>query len=135
MVKILLDTMVVLELLSNPQYQKLAAALDDGKVHGVVSTITLTEIYKVVGMEDERKAREAVTKIMASKLDLREVDAVVARRAGEIRLHYQIPTADSLIAATGMVAGAKHVLSDDKHFQTIKTLIKPVSLKRVERMM
>lgn len=132
--KILLDTMAVLELLSNPQYQKLAIAFDEGKMHGVISTISLTEIFRVVGAEDERKAREAVAKITASKLELREVDAAVARKAGELKLRYHMPTADSLIAATGIVAGAKHVLTEDEHFQAIKALIKPVGLKRVERM-
>ncbi|MDI6884157.1 MAG: PIN domain-containing protein [Hadesarchaea archaeon] len=135
MVKILLDTMAVLELLSSPQYQKLAAALDEGKIHGVISTISLTEMYKIIGTEDERRAREAVTRIVASKLELREVDAVVARRAGELKLHYRMPTADALIAATGMTAGAKHVLTEDEHFQVIKSLIKPIKLKQAERMM
>lgn len=134
MVKILLDTMAVLELLSNPQYQKLAIALDEGKMHGVISTISLTEIYKIVGAEDERKAREIVTKIVASNLESREVDAAVARKAGELKLRYRMPTADSLIAATGIVAGAKHVLIEDQHFQAIKSLIKPVRLKQAERM-
>jgi len=134
MVKILLDTMAVLELLSNPQYKKLAAALDDQKINGVISTISLTEIYKVIGMDDERKARELVVRIVASKLELREVDAAVAKKAGELKLHYRMPTADSLIAATGIVAGATHVLTEDQHFQAIKTLIKPVGFKRVERM-
>jgi len=134
MVKILLDTMAVLELLSNPQYQKLAIALDEGKMHGVISTISLTEIYKIVGAEDERKSREIVTKIVASNLESREVDAAVARKAGELKLRYRMPTADSLIAATGIVAGAKHVLTEDQHFQAIKSLIKPVRLKQAERM-
>jgi len=134
MVKILLDTMAVLELLSNPQYKKLAAALDEQKMNGVISTISLTEIYKVIGMEDERKARELVARIVASKLELREVDATVARKAGELKLHYRMPTADSLIAATGIVAGATHVLTEDQHFQSIKALIKPVGFRQAERM-
>jgi len=134
MVKILLDTMAVLELLSNPQYKKLAAALDEQKMNGVISTISLTEIYKVIGMDDERKARELVARIVASKLELREVDATVARKAGELKLHYRMPTADSLIAATGIVAGATHVLTEDQHFQAIKTLIKPIGFRQAERM-
>lgn len=134
MVKILLDTMAVLELLSNPQYKKLAAALDEGKICGVISTISLTEMYKIIGTEDERKAKEAVTRILASKLELGEVDSVVARKAGELKLHYRMPTADALIAATGMAAGAKHVLTGNEHFQVIKSLIKPIKLKQAERM-
>jgi len=134
MVTILLDTMTVIELLTDPKYQKLAIAVDEEKIRGVVSTLSLTEIYKVVGMEDERKARDLITRLIASKLEIKNVDAAVARKAGELKLRYRMPTADSLIAATGIMAGAAHVLTEDEHFQTVKALIKPVSLSRVEKM-
>jgi len=134
MVTVLLDTMAVIKLLTNLEYQKLAVAIDEERVRGVVSTISLTEIYKVVGTEDERKARDLITRLVASKLEIRNVDAAVARKAGELKLRYRMPTADSLIAATGIMAGAGHVLTEDEHFQAVKALIKPISLSRVEKM-
>jgi predicted nucleic acid-binding protein len=134
MVKLLLDTMAIVELLSRREHRKLAIAIDEGKIHAIVATISLTEIYKIVGIRDERKAREMVTRVIASRLELVDVDAAVARKAGELRLHYSMPTADSLIAATGIIAGAKHVLTEDKHFQTVKALIKPVDSKQAHRM-
>ncbi|VVB55530.1 Uncharacterised protein [uncultured archaeon] len=48
-----------------------------------------------------------------------------------MRLKYDIPTADSLIAATGVVENVKHVLTDDEHFEGKKSLIKPIDLKVV----
>ncbi|MBU4444391.1 hypothetical protein KJ656_04820 [bacterium] len=42
-----------------------------------------------------------------------------------MRLKYNIPTVDSLIAATGLTEGVKHVLTrDDRHFEPIINLIK-----------
>jgi predicted nucleic acid-binding protein len=51
-------------------------------------------------------------------------------RAGEMRLRYDIPTADSLIAATGLVENTLYVLTgDERHFGPIKNLIKKIDLK------
>lgn len=134
MVKILLDTMAILKLLSDPEYRKLADAIDREKIQCIVSVISLTEIYKVIGMKDERAARGLVTKIIGSKLRVMDVNTQIARKAGELRLKHNMPTADSLIAATGVVAGATHVLTEDAHFNLIASLLKRVSLRRVKKM-
>ncbi|MCZ7391919.1 MAG: hypothetical protein ABOK23_00365 [Candidatus Methanoperedens sp.] len=56
-------------------------------------------------------------------------------RAGDIRLKYDIPTIDSLIAATGLVENIKHILTHHtRHFEVTKNLIKPVDLKTVLKM-
>ncbi|MFZ3167420.1 MAG: hypothetical protein WA130_07375 [Candidatus Methanoperedens sp.] len=47
-----------------------------------------------------------------------------------MRLKYDIPTADSLIAATGVVENVKRILTDDVHFEATKSLIKPIDLRR-----
>jgi len=134
MVTILLDTMEILKLLSDPEYRKLADAIDKEKIQCIISVISLTEIYKVIGMKDERVARELVTKIIGSKLRVVDVDTRIARKAGELRLKHNMPTADSLIAATGVVSGATHVLTEDAHFNLIASLLKRVNLKRVKKM-
>jgi len=134
MVKILLDTMEILKLLSDPEYRKLADAIDREKIQCIISVISLTEIYKVIGMKDERAAKELVMKIIGSKLRVMDVDTRIARKAGELRLRHNMPTADSLIAATGVVASATHVLTEDVHFNSIASLLKRVSLRRVKKM-
>lgn len=69
-----------------------------------------------------------------SKLKVVDVDTRVARKAGELRLKHNMPTADSLIAATGVVVGATHVLTEVVHFNLIASLLKRVSLRRVKKM-
>jgi predicted nucleic acid-binding protein len=49
-------------------------------------------------------------------------------------LKYDIPTADSVIAATGVVENVKHILTDDEHFDATKGLIKPIGLKAAMRL-
>lgn len=58
-----------------------------------------------------------------------DVNPKIAARAGELRLKYDIPTADSLIAATGVVENVKHILTDDDHFDPLINLIKSINLK------
>jgi len=51
-------------------------------------------------------------------------------QAGELRWKYDIPTADSMIAATGLVENTIYVLTgDERHFGPIKDLIKKIDLK------
>ena len=73
--------------------------------------------------------RSDLGKLVTSNLIFIDVDRTIASKAGELRLRYDIPTADSLIAATGIVENVKHILTDDDHFDSVKYLIKPVDLK------
>ena len=49
-----------------------------------------------------------------------DVTQKITITAGEIRLKYDIPTADSLIAATCVVENVKHILTDDEHFEATR---------------
>ena len=57
-----------------------------------------------------------------------EVDVMLVA-ASELRLKYDIPTIDSIIAATGIVNNVKHILTDYDHFKPLKNMIKPIDLK------
>ncbi len=58
------------------------------------------------------------------------VTRTIAMQAGELRLKYDIPTADSLIAATGIVGNTINILTDDtRHFSPIRKLIKIIDLE------
>jgi hypothetical protein len=46
-------------------------------------------------------------------------------------LKYDIPTADALIGATGIVCNADHVLTSDPHFNAIKSFIKPINVDKM----
>ena len=126
---ILIDTMHVADLLIDDSYFELAESIHNKKITGLASVITITELIKLRGMKDKERMNSDLGKLITSNLIFVDVDRTIAIRAGELRLKYDIPTADSLIAATGMVENVKHILTDDDHFNSVKNLIKPIDLK------
>ena len=129
--RIVVDTMHIVGILSDEMYLPVAEAIDTGKILAVISTISLTELIKVLGKYDLEKARTTVMLIKTSKIDIRPVDTAVAEKAGEMRLKYPIPTADSIIGATGIISKAAHIFTSDHHFNSISSLIKPIDLNRL----
>ncbi len=127
--KILIDTMHITDLLTEDSHIELAQVLQNKKITGLVSVITLTELVKTVGMKDEELMHSILNRLISSNLIFIDVTQRIAMRAGELRLKYDIPTADSLIAATGIVENVKHILTDDDHFDPVINLIKPINLK------
>jgi len=126
---ILIDTMHVADVLIDDSYFELAQSIQNKKIKGIASVITITELIKIRGMKDTERMRSDLGKLVTSNLIFIDVDRTIASKAGELRLRYDIPTADSLIAATGIVENVKHILTDDDHFDSVKYLIKPVDLK------
>lgn len=126
---ILIDTMHVADLLIDDSYFELAESIHNKKITGLASVITITELIKIRGMKDKERMHSDLGKLITSNLIFVDVDRTIATRAGDLRLKYDIPTADSLIAATGMVENVKHILTDDDHFNSVKNLIKPIDLK------
>ncbi|CAG0993871.1 MAG: PIN domain-containing protein [Candidatus Methanoperedens sp.] len=126
---ILIDTMHVADLLIDDSYFELAELIHNKKITGLASVITITELIKIRGMKDKELMHSDLDKLITSNLIFVDVDRTIAIRAGDLRLKYDIPTADSLIAATGIVENVKHILTDDDHFNSVKNLIKPIDLK------
>ena len=137
--KILIDTMwleaiFTREELSNTLSDALdvfADALDNGKILGISSVVSLTELTKHLGKKDEKKLRTTIQELKSSEIIFVNVTQNIAERAGELHWKYEVPTADSLIAATGMVENTRHVLTgDQRHFGPIKNLIKIIDMKQ-----
>ncbi|MCZ7382648.1 MAG: PIN domain-containing protein [Candidatus Methanoperedens sp.] len=126
--RILIDTMYISALLTNKNspYFDFAQAIEDDKIAGIVSAVTLTELVKILGAKVYKKK---IDQLISSNLRIIDVSQLIAIRAGELRLKYDIPTADSMIAATGVVENIRHILTDDDHFEATKNLIKPIDLK------
>ncbi len=130
--KLLIDTMYIEAILSKDEslYTDFADAIDDGKIIGISSTVSLTELIKNLGMKDANSMQTTVRQLKSSEIILVNVTQKIAARAGELRLRYDIPTVDSLIAATGIVENVGHILTDDDHFGPLINLIKPIDLKK-----
>jgi predicted nucleic acid-binding protein len=135
MLKILIDTMHIYDLLTEEAqdgpYLKFAQAIKNQKVAGVISVATLTELVNHLG-EDIYKKK--INELLSTNLEIIDVDRTIAIRAGELHMMYRVPFGDSLIAATGITEGIKHVLTEDEHFDLIDNLIKPINLKTALKM-
>lgn len=128
---VLIDTMYIEAILikDEPPYTDFADAIDDGKIIGISSTVSLTELIKNLGMKDTDRMKTTIMQLKSSEIILVNVTQKIASRAGELRLRYDIPTVDSLIAATGIVENVRHILTDDDHFDPLLNLIKPIDMK------
>lgn len=122
--EILIDTMHIEAIFSrDPRYLKLIDAIDDGKLTGMASVVTLTELIKNMGRKDEARMETAVRELKSSEIILVDVRQEIAEEAGRLRLKYDIPTIDSVIAATSIIENIKHVLtSDERHFGKLTKL-------------
>lgn len=128
--RILIDTMHLGRLLKDKSYFELAGAISDGDIEAISSVISLTELTKKLGMIDDKRMRIAIQELLSSRLIFVNVTRSIAIRAGDLRLKYDIPTVDSVIAATGIVENTRHVFTDDaRHFKTVKNLIKIINLE------
>ena len=134
--RILIDTMHLVSILKDDSHFELIQAINDEKITGMVSVVSLTELIKILGKKKEniKRISGTIQQIMSSNLIFEQVNHTIAIRAGELRLKYDIPTADSLIAATGIVENVRHILTDDEHFDVTKSLIKPIDLKAAMRL-
>jgi predicted nucleic acid-binding protein len=128
---VLIDTMYIEAILikDEPPYTDFADAIDDGKIIGISSTVFLTELIKNLGMRDTDRMKNTIRQLKSSEIILVNVTQKIASRAGELRLKYDIPTVDSLIAATGIVENVRHILTDDDHFNPLVNLMKPIDMK------
>ena len=128
---VLIDTMYIEAILikDEPPYTDFADAIDDGKIIGISSTVSLTELIKNLGMKDTDRMKTTIRQLKSSEIILVNVTQKIASRAGELRLRYDIPTVDSLIAATGIVENVRHILTDDDHFDPLVNLMKPIDMK------
>ncbi|VVB90897.1 PIN domain protein [uncultured archaeon] len=133
--RILIDTMHLGGLLKDDTYHDLAGAISDGDIEAICSVISLLELTKRLGMRDEERMRKIRQELLSSRLIFVNVTRTIAIQAGELRLRYDIPTADSLIAATGIAGNTSNILTDDtRHFGPIKNLMKIKNLKQVLEM-
>jgi predicted nucleic acid-binding protein len=89
-----------------------------------VPTIVIHEIYKFM-FENVGKevAQLRVNSILTSRLKIVDLTSKIALMSAALRCRYSdLPTADSIVAATCIETRSKRVLSDDPHFRKINDI-------------
>jgi len=91
------------------------AAIADGSVGGILSTICLTELLAKPFAEKRLEKVAAFEQFVSSfpRLDITPPDYAIARRAAQLRGSYNLRTPDALIAATALEERAGALLTND----------------------
>lgn len=133
--KLAIDSMYLIRLLRDEDMKGLAGLIQEEKIEAVVSPISLVEVYSVLARRDKARARSYVGSLWASKLQIPGLTPPVITLSGDLKNDYQIHMSDAIIAATGITSGARHMLTDDAHFKSVKNKIKPLDLQQCKKML
>lgn len=120
--KYFLDTQALLAFFNNEdgadKVEALLREIDENKVEGFVSAITLTELYYLYARRiGEQVAKERIEQLRLSNLRIVPITEEIAMLAGEYKLR-AIPIADALIAASAQLVDAP-VVTADEHFEKL----------------
>jgi predicted nucleic acid-binding protein len=124
--KYLLDTQALLAFFNNEdgadKVEAILREIDENKVEGFVSAITLTELYYFYSRRiGERLAKERIEQLKLSNLRIVPITEEIAVLAGEYKLR-GIPIADALIAASAQLVAAP-VVTADEHFEKLNVSV------------
>jgi tRNA(fMet)-specific endonuclease VapC len=97
----------------------------------IISVINVVEIYSGKEIKDSRK-RKIIDEFL-SEFEIISLEENLAKRAGIIRMQYQVPFADAIVAATAIETNSILVTRNVKHFSKIKGLkLLPPELKSLK---
>ena len=131
--KVVIDTNIFLNVVNRENGFYVASkaildSVDEGKFHGLVSTITLAEMaagYYQIGDEFGRK--EFMLHLLSSRnYTIVSLDAVIADLAGKIRAETGLRLPDAVIIATGVKSNAEFIVSNDSEFMRSSNPLKTV---------
>ncbi len=134
--KVVIDTNIFLNVVNreNGFYwasKSILDAMDEGKLHGIVSTITLAEMasgYYQRG--DERGRKEFMLHLLSSRnYSIVPLDAVIADLAGKIRAETGLRLPDAVIIASGVRSNAEFIVTNDRELKTPSNTLRPVGSK------
>lgn len=98
-----------------------AAAVIDGFVRSgrntaVVSVVSITELLVRPFRESDFALADRIVEFLTlfPNLKLHPIDVAVAREAGLLRARLGFGSPDALILASGLVAGCRHILANDR---------------------
>ena len=117
------DTRFFLEFLYTPNRERLDQLKQDllNCTHRIVSVVTIHELYRISLLKEGRQVAQLRTDTIKKDFDVVTVNFDLAVQSAEIKHKYNVPMADSIIAATAYLLKCS-VVSDDPHFSQIKEI-------------
>lgn len=90
----------------------------EGKL--LISVINIVEIYS--GKEIKDSTKRKIIEHFLNEFEIIPLNENLAKYAGILRLNYQLPFADAIVAASAIQTGSNLVTKNTKHFSKIKNL-------------
>ena len=89
-----------------------------GRNPGLVSMVTVAEVLVGPARSGDDRLHAEIGEFLTQLpgLRLREIDLAVAGRAATLRVRHRLRLADALIIASGLVAGASRIVSNDREW-------------------
>lgn len=117
------DTRFFLEYLYTPTGNTLDRFKQDliNCKHKLVSVITIHELYRISLLKEGRQVAQLRVNTIDKDFEVIPVQFKVGIQSAEFKHKYNIPMADSIIAATAYIMNCP-VVSDDPHFSQIKEI-------------
>jgi len=89
---------------------------------GIIPSIVIHEFYQFLLKNLGKDVAELQTNnVLKLDFEVANLDVPIAVEAAKFRCEYaELPTADAVIAATGIVLGCDYVLTDDRHIRQVR---------------
>lgn len=125
-----IDTSIwIYHLEDNPRYSPLTTAIlnavEAGRPSAVISVVTITELtVQAYRLDQPNIAADYEAHLTHfPNAQVHDVTAAIARRAAQLRGVYSLRTADALLVATSLVAGATAWITNDRALRRLAPLI------------
>ncbi len=124
-----LDTAIfIFHFEENQKYLKITSAIlgaiEEGKVKGVTSIITLMEILAKPKAENNQTAVEEYKFVLNTfpNLKVLNIDTRIAEKAAELKARYGITSRDAIQAATSILNGADTFITNDPNLRKVEEI-------------
>lgn len=123
--RVLIDTGVFVNFLNDEPKaefsEKLLEQIQDGKIEGLISTISIAEIFSLYYRISEKRTMHAKSFVESIIEDDNIIPTFkpIAELAGKIKSSYKVSLGDSVIIATAMLAGCDCLVSLDPEIKKV----------------
>ena len=117
------DTWFIIELSkSEPMALKIIKNLGKHKNKIINPSVVILELIKISIKSGKKQIMDELLKNfeLNKNIDIVNCSLEISKKAGEISATYNIPTVDSIIAATAILNNCHRLISKDSHFVKLK---------------
>jgi predicted nucleic acid-binding protein len=126
---VLIDTNPIIYVLEGhplaADFEPLFAEIDSGRIHGVVTPVTLAEVVSGPLKAGKEALAERYRRVLTKSagFTLREIDAEIAVLAARLRNRYRLRLPDAFQLATAIQEGCHALVTHDRDFAGVNEML------------